>query len=85
MEAFHLAKYSLMVAITLTEGTSTLLEKEWIVPNQNSWPETAEHMGVKQAAKQKQLPEEHGITEQAIGVAKGKWQYIHQDLYAGGE
>jgi hypothetical protein len=85
MEAFCSAKHSLTVAIALTEGTSALPEKEWIVPNQKSWPEMAKHMGVKWAAKQKQLPKEHGITKQAIGVAKGKQWQIHQDPYTGGE
>jgi hypothetical protein len=77
MEAFCLAKHSLMAAIASTEGTSTLLEKEWITPNQKSWPETAKRMGVKRVAKWKQLPEERGITKQAIGVAKGKRWRIH--------
>jgi hypothetical protein len=55
------------------------------VPNQRSWPETAERMGVKRAPKWKRLPEERGITEQSIGIAKGKKRRIHEDAYAGGE
>jgi pyruvate/2-oxoglutarate dehydrogenase complex dihydrolipoamide acyltransferase (E2) component len=68
-----------------TEGTSALPEKEKIAPNQKSWPETAERMGVKRRPKRKRLPEERGITEQSIGVTKGKRRRIHQDPYAGGE
>ena len=85
MEAFRLAKHSLTAAIASTRGTSALPEKEWIAPNQKSWPETAERMGVKRAPTRKRLPEERGITERAIGAAKGKRQRIHQDPYAGGE
>jgi hypothetical protein len=65
--------------------TRALPEKERIAPNQKSWPETAERMGVKRAPKRKRLPEERGITEKSIGVAKGKRRRIHQDPYAGGE
>jgi hypothetical protein len=65
--------------------TRALPEKERIAPNQKSWPEMAERMGVKQAPKWKRLPEERGITEKSIGIAKGKRRRIHQDPYAGGE
>ena len=49
--------------------------------------ETAERMGVKWAPKRKwqRLPEERGLTEQSIGVAKGKRRRVHEDPYAGGE
>ena len=61
-------------------------EKDFIAPNQKSWTETAERMGVKRgAAKRKCLPEERGITAQSIGVAKGKRRRVHNDPYAGGE
>jgi hypothetical protein len=85
IEAFRLAKYSLSAAIASTEGVSALPEKDRIAPNQKSWPETAKHMGVKRAPRPKWLPEEHGLTEQCIGVAKGKKQHLYQDPYAGGE
>jgi hypothetical protein len=86
MEAVRSAKYSLTAAIASTEGASVSLPyKDVIAPNQHSWPETAERMGVKRVSKRKRLPEEHGLTERSIGVAKGKWQRIHQDPYAGGE
>ena len=44
LEATHLAKYMLTVAIA---GSNTLPEKDVIVPNQKSWTETAEQMGIK--------------------------------------
>jgi hypothetical protein len=59
------------MAVAITKGTSTLLEKEWIAPNQKSWPETAKHMGIKWVPKRKQLPEECRITEKSIGITKG--------------
>jgi hypothetical protein len=73
------------MAAAITKGTSTLPEKEWITPNQKSWPETAERMGVEWVPKWKQLPKEHGITEKSIGITKGKQRRIHQDPYTGGE
>jgi hypothetical protein len=47
LEAACSAKYMLAVAITLTQGSSTLPEKNVIVPNQKSWTEMAKRMGVK--------------------------------------
>ena len=86
MEAVHSAKYSLTVAIASMEGASASLPyKDVIAPNQHSWPEMAEWMGVKWVSKCKRLPEEHRLTERSIGVTKGKWWQIHQDPYAGGE
>ena len=46
-DAFQLAKYSLETAIASMQGTSTLLDKDNIMPNQRSWLETAEWMGTK--------------------------------------
>ena len=47
----------------------------------------AKYIGVKRAPKQKRqcLPEERGLTEQSIGIAKGKRRRVHEDPYAGGE
>ena len=53
MDTICLAKYSLSVAIALTEGTSALSEKEWIAPDQRFWPETAKCIGVKWVPKWK--------------------------------
>jgi hypothetical protein len=88
MEAICSAKYSLLalsVAIASTEEVSTLPERDRIVPNQKSWPETAKYMDVKWVPKCKQLPEECGITEQSISVAKGKKWCLYQDPYAEGK
>ena len=70
MEAVRSAKYSLSAAVASTEGASALPEKDRIAPNQKSWPETAKRMEERG----------RGITEQNIGVAKGK-----KRRHAGGE
>jgi hypothetical protein len=86
LEAARSAKYTLTAAIASTEGSNALPEKDVIAPNQKSWTETAERMGVKRSApKRKCLPEERGMTAQSIGVAKGKRRRVHIDPYAGGE
>jgi hypothetical protein len=63
LEAIRSAKYSLAAAIASTQGTSTILDKEVIVPNQKSWMEIAKCMGVKWAPKHKQLPKECELTK----------------------
>jgi hypothetical protein len=50
LEAACLAKYMLVAAIASTQGSSTLPEKDVIVPNQKSWTEMAEQMGIKHHA-----------------------------------
>jgi hypothetical protein len=85
LEAIQLAKYSLAAAIASTQGTSAIPDKEVIAPNQKSWMETAERMGVKRAPKRKRLPEERGLTERSIGVTKGKRIRVYSDPYTGGE
>jgi hypothetical protein len=87
LEAIWSAKYSLTAAIAslATEGTSTLPDKENIAPNQkSSWGETAMCMGTKRASKQKCLPKERALTEQAIGVTNGKCRR-NSNPYARGE
>jgi len=86
LEAARSAKYTLTAAIASIQGLTALPKKDYIAPNQKSWTETAERMGVKRGApKRKCLPEERGITVQSIGVAKGKRRRVHSDPYAGGE
>ena len=87
LEAIRSAKYTLTAAIASAQGTSTLPHKDHIAPNQKSWAEMAERMGVKRAPKRKRqrLPEERGVTEQSISAAKGKRCRVHEDPYAGGE
>jgi len=84
LEAIWSAEYSLMVANMSAEGTSTLPDKEFIAPNQKSWSKTATHMGIKQPLKQKCLPEEHGLTEQAIGVTS-RCCHTNNDPYGMGQ
>jgi hypothetical protein len=47
LDAFRSAKYGFETAIASIQGTSTLPEKDNIVPNQKSWLETANWMGAK--------------------------------------
>jgi len=66
------------------EGTSALSNKEFIAPNQKSWSETAARMGIKQPPKQKCLPEEHRLTEQAIGITS-RCRHTNNDPYSMGQ
>jgi hypothetical protein len=76
------------VAISSIEGSKALPEKDFIAPNQKSWTETAERMGVKRGGPKRKCPpapEERGVTARSIGDAKGKRRRVHTDPYAGGE
>jgi hypothetical protein len=84
MQAFCSVKYSLTAAIAATQGLQALLDKENVPPNQNSWTETAEQMGVKCKPKQRHLPDEHRLTERSISISKGKHKCLYSDPYAGG-
>ena len=50
LEATHSAKYTLAAAIALTQGSNALPEKDVVGPNQKSWTEMADRMGVKRCA-----------------------------------
>ena len=86
LEAVRSAKLSLTVAIASVKGSSSspLPQQEKVVPNQHSWTEMAEHMGA-QKWHRRRLPEEIGLTEKAIGAAKGKHRQLYTDPYAGGK
>ena len=84
IKAIQSAKYSLTLANASAEGMSALPLKELIVPNQNSWSETAMHMGVKWPLKQKCLPEEHGLTEWAIDITS-RHHCTDNDPYSTGQ
>ena len=84
IEAIRSAKHTLTAAIASTRGVQALPEKDNIPPNQRTWTETAERMGVKRVLKRR-LPKEIGITDRSIGIAKGKRRRTHEDPYAGGE
>src|SRR6266851_461053 len=88
LEAARSAKYTLTVAISSIEGSNALPEKDFIVPNQKSWIETAKRMGVKCGTPKRKCPpapKERRVTARSIGVAKGKRCQVHSDPYAGGK
>ena len=70
VEAVRSTKASLTVAITSVKGSSPLAERENVSPNQYSWIETAECMGIKKAIKHHQLPEEAGLTQKALALQR---------------
>jgi len=84
IEAIQSTKYSLTVANMSAKRTSTLLDKEFIAPNQKSWSEMATRMGVKWPLKQKCLPEECRLTEQAISVTSRRC-HTNNDPYGAGQ
>jgi hypothetical protein len=86
VELYRTARYSLAAAYASRQGSSALPDKLPLPPNQNSWKETAERMGVKRAPKQnKRLPEERELNTRKIGVVKGRRPRAHNDPYGGGE
>ena len=84
IEAVHSVKHTLTAALASTWGARALPNKENILPNQKSWTETAEQMGVKHIPK-RYLPEEIGLMDRSIGTAKGKHRRTYEDPYARGE
>ena len=84
IEAIWSTKYSLTLANTSAEGTSTLLLKEPITPNQNSWSEMAACMGVKWPLKRKCLLEERRLMERAIGITSRRHR-TNNDPYGMGQ
>jgi hypothetical protein len=46
VKAYHMLKYSLIVAIASRQGTSALPDNKNILPNQNTWVVTMEQMDV---------------------------------------
>src|SRR6267142_3320850 len=62
VEAFRTLKHSLTAAIASRQGTSTLPDKEKIPPNQKTWQETAQQMGVQHTCARKQLPHQQKST-----------------------
>jgi hypothetical protein len=46
VEAYHSAKHSLMAAIACSQNLPALPEKDYIAPNQKTWKEMADCMGV---------------------------------------
>jgi hypothetical protein len=57
LQALNSIKYSLKAAIASASRSQALLEKDVFHPNQNTWAETAEHMGAsRKQAKWKPGP-----------------------------
>jgi hypothetical protein len=83
MEAIQLVRHTLTAALASTRGARALPNKENLPPNQNTWMETAEQMGLK--CPKHRLPDEIRLTNQSIGIAKGKCHRIYKDPYTGGE
>jgi hypothetical protein len=89
IEAYHTLKYSLTATLAFRQGTSTLPNKESILPNQRTWPEMAEQMGIQHMCAQKQPPltdsaEEDGINEHCIGATTRR-KCKNEDPYSGGD
>jgi hypothetical protein len=83
MEAVQSVRHTLTAALASTRGARALPNKENLPPNQNTWTETAERMGLKRPKRR--IPDEIGLTNRSIGIAKGKRRRIYEDPYAGGE
>jgi len=89
VEAYRTLKHSLTATVASREGTSALPNKKKILPNQKTWKETAQQMGIRHGRARKQplpadLAEERGINERCIGPARGK-KRKNEDPYSGGD
>ena len=89
VEAFRTLKHSLMAAFASRQGTSTLPNKEKIPPNQKTWQETVQQMGVQHTRAWKQLlpadlAKEHGINDCCIGATNVR-KRKNEDPYLGGD
>lgn len=62
MEAIHLVRHTLTAALASIQDVQALLDKETLPPDQNTWMETAEQMGVKCIPKCHLPPNEIGLT-----------------------
>jgi hypothetical protein len=85
LQALRSIKYSLKAAIASASGTRALPEKDVFHPNQKTWAETADRMGVRRAPKRKYGPTGGSTTEQCIGAVKGKRARKYTDPYAAGD
>jgi len=86
LQALKSVKFSLTAAIASANGSRALPEKDTFNPNQKTWAETAERMGVRKAPKRKHSPTGgHTNTERCIGAVKGRRACKYSDPYAAGE
>jgi len=89
VEAFHTLEHSLTAAIASRQGTSALPNKEKILPNQKTWQEIAQPMGIRHTHARKHLPptnltEECGINDHCIGATNVR-KCKNEDPYLGGD
>jgi hypothetical protein len=69
----------------LANGSWALPKRDVFNPNQKTWPETAERMGVRKTSKQKHSPVPiPGNMEWCIGAVKHRHSHKHSDPYSGG-
>ena len=84
LQALQSVKFSREAAIASANRSRALPEKDTFNPNQKTWAETAERIGVRKAPKRK-----HGLTdgntERCISAVKGKRVRKYSDPYAAGK
>ena len=86
LQALKSVRHSLRAAIASAANRSRPLpEKDVFPPNQKTWAETAERMGVRKAPKRNHGPVGGNTAEKCIGPVKGKRPRKYNDPYAGGE
>jgi hypothetical protein len=89
VEVYCTLKYSLTATLASRQGTSTFPNKESILPNQRTWPETVEQMGVQHIHAQKQPPltnpaEEYRINKHCISATTRR-KHKNEDPYLEGD
>jgi len=84
VKALELVKFSLNAVICLANRPWALPEKDDFNPNQKTWAETAKHMGVQRAPRQKPSLVGGNTMERCIGASKGKCRK-YSDPYAAGK
>lgn len=85
VKSLHSVRTHLAAVVTsATSNGPQLPEKEQIAPNQHSWPETAQRMGIKWGKKGRgKVDSAH--TAQHIGEINRKHNWQHEDPYGAGE
>ena len=85
VKSLHSVRTHLAAVLASATGDGPQLpEKEQIAPNQHSWPETAQRMGVKRGKKGRgKVDSAH--TAQHIGEINRKRNRQHEDPYGAGE
>jgi hypothetical protein len=75
---------ALVLSVMADENGSQLSEKEYIAPNQHSWPETAAQMGETHRKKRTHGKVDSALMAQHIGEPNRK-RTTNDDLYGAGE